>query len=90
MSKIINVFYGYEEIAELLFLNIEGLGGYKSKKLLVDVVNTIEKTLPYEWHWDIGHYKMSVSDLWGRMDANERLRESIMKVVKAYRKELIG
>ena len=89
MCKIVDIFYGQNEIAELLFPQNITVDIWKARCLLSDVVRAIDKTLPYNWEWDCSRQKMRVPQECRKIDVNERLRKSIMIVVEEYRKEML-
>ena len=88
MCKIIDVFYGYQEIAELLFSGVD-IQSYDEYRLVHKAVAAVDKLLPYNWMWKINDYKMLVPGDYTKMDVNEVVRGYIFQVINHYRKKVL-
>ena len=89
MRKIINIFYGYEEIAEILFDGFHSFTTAEQFRILNKAVRTIDKLLPYTWEWKPMEQKMIVPYYYTKMEVNEQTRDIMWQVVHHVRKELI-
>ena len=90
MCKIIDIFYGYEEISEILFFGIQGLSTSDQLHILNQAVAAIDKLLPYNWDWEVAKYRMKAPVLYNKMEINETFRDIMWTVVNHIRKELLA
>lgn len=89
MRRKVSLFYGYEEIADILFNGFHTITTVEQFEILNDAVRMIDKLLPYNWSWDVAKYTVIAPSIDTKMEVNEHFRKIMWGVVHHIRKELL-